>query len=139
MEDVEKALPNVKSANLARMMLKQLKLKEIDIKEYLEKCAYWGMKTLDDIYFMSLPSRPLEVIAFEQLSYYKRSRLTREYFTDHPEVMKYYEQKRWVETQNETSLCHLKEIKKYMPESEVENHEKLDKRILDFKMKMEDY
>lgn len=141
MEGIENSFPQTqnKSAHLLRMLLKQLRTKEITLKEYLEKCAYWGMKTLDDIYFMSLPSKPLEVFEFEQLSYFKRQRLTQEFFVDHPKITQYYEQKKWVEIINETSLLKLKAIKRYLPESEVESHQKLDKKIMDFKARMEGY
>ncbi len=139
MEDIEKALPQDQHSHIANMMIKQLRRGEITLEEYLMKCAYWGMKTLDDIYFMSLPSKSLEVIEFEQLSYYKRQRLTQEFFADNPEIMRYYDQKEWVKIQNKTSLINLKAIKKHMPESEIENHRKLDEKITDFKMKMEGY
>ena len=139
MEGIEKALPQIKAAHTSIMLLKQLELKEISLEEYLLKCAYWGMKTLDDIYFMSLPTKPLEVIEFEQLSYYKRERLTQEFFSDHPGIMRYYDQKRWVEIMNDTSVLKLKDIKKYIPESDTVSHSRLDKRITDFKMKMEGY
>ena len=139
MEGIEEVLPRTKNAHMANMMLKQLRRGEITLEEYLMKCAYWGMKTLDDIYFMSLPTKPLEVIEFEQLSYYKRERLTQEFFSDHPGIMRYYDQKRWVEIMNDTSVLKLKDIKKYIPESDTVSHSKLDKRITDFKMKMEGY
>jgi len=136
MEGIEKALPRGQYAHTLSMMIKQLKTGEITLEEYLMKCAYWGMKTLDDIYFMSFPSKSLEVIEFEQLSYYKRHRLTQEFFSDHPGIMRYYDQKKWVEIINETSVLKLKAIKKYMPGSDTVSHSKLDKKILDFKMKM---
>ena len=139
MEGIEEVLPRTKNAHMANMMLKQLRRGEITLEEYLMKCAYWGMKTLDDIYFMSSPSKSLEVIEFEQLSYYKRERLTQEFFSDHPGIMRYYDQKRWVEIMNDTSVLKLKDIKKYIPESDTASHSKLDKRITDFKMKMEGY
>ena len=137
MEGIEKSLPQTQSAHTLKMMIKQLRTGEIDLEEYLMKCAYWGMKTLDDIYFRSLPSKSLEVIEYEQLSWSKKNRLTQDYFTDHPAITRYYEQKRWIKIMNETSLYKLEAIKKYLPESDIENHEKLDKRILDFKIKME--
>ena len=139
MEGIEKALPQIKAAHTSIMLLKQLELKEISLEEYLLKCAYWGMKTLDDIYFMSLPTKPLEVIEFEQLSYYKRQRLTQEFFADHSGITRYYDQKKWIEIMNETSVYKLKSIKKYLPESDIENHKKLDERITDFKIKMGGY
>jgi len=139
MEGIEEVLPRTKNAHMANMMLKQLRRGEITLEEYLMKCAYWGMKTLDDIYFMSLPTKPLEVIEFEQLSYYKRERLTQEFFSDHPGIMRYYDQKRCVEIINDTSVLNLKTFKKYIPESDTTNHAKLDKKITDFKMKMEGY
>jgi len=137
MEGIEKSLPQTQSAHTLKMMIKQLRTGEIDLEEYLIKCAYWGMKTLDDIYFRSLPSRSLEIIEYEQLSWSKKNRLTHDFFTDHPAITRYYDQKRWIGIMNETSLYKLEDIKKYLPESEIENHKKLDKRILDFKMKME--
>jgi len=139
MEGIEEVLPRTKNAHMANMMLKQLRRGEITLEEYLMKCAYWGMKTLDDIYFMSLPTKPLEVIEFEQLSYYKRERLTQEFFSDNPGIMRYYDQKRCVEIINDTSVLNLKAFKKYIPESDTVSHSKLDKRITDFKMKMEGY
>jgi len=139
MEGIEKALPQIKAAHTSIMLLKQLELKEISLEEYLLKCAYWGMKTLDDIYFMSLPTKPLEVIEFEQLSYYKRQRLTQEFFADHSGITRYYDQKKWIEIMNETSVYKLKSIKKYLPESDIENHKNLDERITDFKIKMGGY
>ena len=128
-----------KYAHTANMLLKQLKTKEITLKEYLIQCAYWGLKTMDDIYFKSLPNKPLVVTEYEQLSYYKRNRLTQEYYEDNPEVMRYYEERDKVIRMNKTDLLNLEIYKKYIPESDVKSHEKLDKRILDFKMKMEDY
>jgi len=137
MEGIEKSLPQTQSAHTLKMMIKQLRTGEIDLEEYLMKCAYWGMKTLDDIYFRSLPSKSLEVIEYEQLSWSKKNRLTHDFYTDHPAITRYYEQKRWIKIMNETSLHKLEAIKKYLPESDITNHEKLDKRILDFKIKME--
>ena len=128
-----------KHAHIANMMLKQLKIKEITLEEYLMKCAYWGVRTLDDVYFRSLPTRPLEVVEYENLSYSKRNRLTKEYYEDNPGVMRYYEDKDRILRSNKDNLWRLQEYKKYIPESDVKNHEKLDKRILDFKMKTEDY
>jgi hypothetical protein len=137
MERIEEILLQAKFSHTANMMIKQLKSGEITLKEYLTQCAYWGVKTLDDIYFMSYPTRSLEVIEYEQLSYFQRQRLSGEYFADNPEVMRYYDRKEWVETQNRTDLINLKIYKKHIPESDIKSHEKLDKKILDFKMKME--
>jgi len=139
MEGIEKSLSGSKYSKLMIMMLRQLRTKEIDLEEYMMKCAYWGMKTLDDIYFMSAPSKSLEVIEFEQLSYYKRQRLTQEFFADHPGITRYYDQKKWIEIMNKTGLLKLEAIKKYIPESDTKSHEKLDKKIMDFKIKMEGY
>lgn len=137
MEGMEKALPRSQHARIAKMMIKQLREGEITLKEYLIKCAYWGMKTLDDIYFMSLPTKPLKVIEFEKIPYSNRQKLGWKFFSDYPGIMEYYEKREWVETQNKTSLINLKEIKKYLPESEIDGHKKLDEKITDFKMKME--
>ena len=128
-----------KYAHIANMMIKQLKTKEITLEEYLMKCAYWGVKTLDDVYFKSIPTRPLVVVEYEQLSYSKRNRLTKEYYEDNPGVMRYYEDKDRILRSNKDTLFWLKEWKKHIPESDVKNHEKLDKAINDFKIKMEDY
>jgi len=139
MEGIEESLPQTQSAHTLKMMIKQLRTGEIDLEEYLIKCAYWGMKTLDDIYFRSLPSRSLEIIEYEQLSWSKKNRLTHDFYTDHPAITRYYDQKRWIGIMNETSLYKLEAIKKYLPESEIENHKKLDERITDFKIKMGGY
>lgn len=138
MEGVEKELQG-KYAHTANMLLKQLRTKEITLKEYLMQCAYWGRKTLDDVYFRSLPTKPLKVVEYEQLSNYKRQRLTQEFFVDNPRVMRYYDERDKVIRMNKTNLINLKTYKKYIPESNVKNHERLDKAINDFKMKMEDY
>ena len=127
-----------KYAHTANMMIKQLKTGEITLEEYLMKCAYWGVKTLNDMYFRSLPSRPLEVIEFEQISKYKRQKLTEEFYVDNPEIMRYYDERDKVIRINKTNLWNLKTYKKYIPESDTASHEKLDKKINDFKMKMED-
>jgi len=126
-----------KYAGTANMLLKQLRTKEITLDEFSTQCAYWGVKTMDDLYFKSLPSRPLEVVSYEQLSYSKRNKLTKEYYEDHPEVDRYYEDKDRVLRSNKESLRMLKMYKKYIPESDTVNHEKLDKAILDFELKME--
>ena len=128
-----------KYAHTANMMIKQLKTGEITLEEYLMKCAYWGVKTMDDVYFKSLPSKPLEVIEYEHLSYSKRDRLTKEYYKDNPGVLKYYEDKDRILRNNKDSLLRLKEYKKYIPESDVKNREKLDEKITDFKRMMEGY
>lgn len=127
-----------KHAHTANMLLKQLKTKEITLEEYLMQCAYWGLKTLDDMYFKSLPSRPTVVVEYEQMPYSKKNRLTDEYYEDNPGVTRYYEEKDSVMRENKTSLWILQDvIKKHIPESDVKNHEKLDEKINDFKMKME--
>jgi hypothetical protein len=126
-------------SHIANMLLKQLRTKEITLKEFLMQCAYWGVKTLDDIYFKSLPSRPMEVVEYEQLSYSKKSRLTQAYYEDNPGVLQYYEDKDRITRSNRNSLWRLKTYRKYIPESDIVNHEKLDKAINDFKIKMEDY
>lgn len=136
MEGVEKELQG-KYAHTANQLLKQLKTGELTLPEYLTQCAYWGVKTLDDVYFRSLPHKPLEVIAYEQLSYSKRNRLPQEYYEDHPEVPIYYKDKDRVLRSNKDNLYWLGEWKKHIPESDVKSHEKLDQKILDFKMKME--
>lgn len=128
-----------KYAHITNMMLKQLRTKEITLEEYLLKCAYWGVKTMDNIYFRSLPSKSTEVIEYERLPYYKRNKLTKEYYEDNPGVMKYYEDKEMIIRSNKDSLHWLEVCKGHIPESDVKTHEKLDKRINDFKMKMEDY
>ena len=138
MEGVDKELHG-KYAHIANMLLKQLKTKEITLKEFLTQCAYWGVKTLDDIYFKSLPSKPREVVEYEQLPWAERKRLTWEYYSDHPEVMGYYDEEERVMRMNKTNLMRMKEYKEHIPESDVKAHEKLDKRILNFKMKTEDY
>ena len=137
---MEVTLPNSqgKHSHIANMLLKQLRLKEITLDEFLTSCAYWGMKTLDDVYFKSLPSRPMEVVEYEQLPYTKKNRLTEEYYEDNPGVLRYYEEKDKILRVNKDNLHWLKEWKKHIPESDVKNHEKLDKKILDFRMKMED-
>lgn len=128
-----------KYAHTANMLLKQLRTKEITKEEFLMQCAYWGMKTLDDVYFKSLPTKPLEVIEYEQLSYSKRDRLTKEYYRDNPNVLKYYEDKDRILRSNKDNLWRLETYKKYIPVSDVKNHEKLDERITDFKRMMEGY
>lgn len=128
-----------KYAHTANMLLKQFRTKEITKEEFLQSCAYWGMKTLDDVYFKSLPTKPLEVVEYEQLSYYKRNRLTKEYYEDNPNVLKYYEDKDRILRSNKDNLWRLETYKKYIPESDVKNHEKLDERITDFKERMEGY
>ena len=124
-------------SHTANMLLKQLRTKEITLKEYLMQCAYWGVKTMDDIYFRSLPSRPMEVVEYEQLPYYKRNKLTQAYYEDNPGVTKYYEDKEMIVRSNKDSLWRLKTYKKFIPESDIKTHEKLDKAINDFRLKME--
>ena len=138
MEDIEKALPQAQHSHIANMMIKQLRSKEITLEEYLMKCAYWGMKTLDDMYFRSLPSRPLGVIEYEQISKYKRQKLTEEFYVDNPEIMRYYDERDKVVRINKTNLWNLRTYKKYIPESDTVSHEKLDEKILDFKIKMKE-
>ena len=137
MEGIERELQG-KHAHTANMLLRQLKTKEISLEEFLMQCAYWEVKTMGDIYFRSLPSRPMAVVEYESLSYSKRSRLTKEYYEDNPGVMRYYEDKDRVLRSNRDDLLRLKQYKKYIPESDIKNHERLDKVINDFKMKMED-
>ena len=136
MGNIDERSLQIKNAHLGNMMLKQLTRGEITLKEYLMKCAYWGMKTLDDMYFKSLPSKPLCVFEYEQLPYSKRKKLTQEYFTDHPGISRYYEEKNRVIGENKDSLLRLKCLKKDIPESDLKSHEKLDKAIMDFKIKM---
>ena len=126
-------------SHTANMLLRQLRTKEITLSEFLMQCAYWGIKTLGDIYFRFLPSRPIEVVEYEQLSYSKRDRLTWEYYKDNPGVLRYYEERDKVLRSNKDNLWRLRQYKEHIPESDVKAHEILDKRILDFKMKMEDY
>lgn len=126
-----------KHAHTANMLLKQLKTKEITLKEYLIQCAYWGVKTLSDMYFRTLPSRPLEVVEYECLPYSKRNKLTQEFYKDNPGINRYYEERDGIDRINKDNLHNLKEYKKYIPESDTKSHEKLDKLIMDFKIKME--
>jgi len=127
-----------KYASTANMLLKQLRTKEITLEEFSMQCAYWGVRTLDDIYFRHLPSKPLEVTEYEQLSNYKRQKLTQEFYVDNPGIMRYYDERRRVERINKTNLLSMETYKKYIPESDIKSHEKLDKKILDFKLKMEE-
>ena len=122
-------------SHTANMLLRQLRIKEITLEEFLTSCAYWGLKTMDDLYFKSLPSRPMAVVEYEQLSWSKRNRLTDEYYEDNPGVLRYYEEKDRIKRENKNSLGRLKLYKKHIPESDVKKHEILDKAILDFKMK----
>ena len=126
-------------AVIANTIFKLLKNKKITLKEYLERCAYWGVKTLDDIYFRSLPSKSLEIIEYEQLPNYKRHQLTWEYYINNPGVMRYYEERDKIIRINKTNFWRLETYKLYIPESDIENHEKLDKKIMDFKIKMNSY
>ena len=130
-------LPNGQHSHTANMLLKQLRLEEITLNEFLMQCAYWGVKTLEDVYFKSLPSRPMEVVNYEQMPKSKRTRLTQEYYEDNPEVSRYYEDRDKVLRSNKDNLWRLKIYKKYIPGSDIGNHGKLDEKILDFK-KMEE-
>ena len=136
---IDKALPQAQHAHLARMMIKQLKRGEITLEEYLIQCAYWGVKTLGDIYFKSLPSKPLEIIEYEQIPYYKRQKLSWGFFVDHPGIMKYYQERDKIIRENNDYLLRLKNYKEYIPASDIKSHEKLDKAIMDFKVKMGGY
>ena len=138
MKDIEKALPQAQHSHIANMMIKQLRSGEITLEEYLMKCAYWGVKTLDDLYFKSLPTKPLGVFEYEQLSKYKRQKLTEEFYVDNPGIMRYYDERDKVIRINKTNLWRLKTYKKHIPESDTASHKKLDEKIIDFKMKMED-
>lgn len=128
-----------KYAGTANMLIRQLRTKELTLDEFLIQCAYWGVKTLGDLYFRSLPTRPLEVVEYESLSYSKKSRLTKEYYEDNPGVMRYYEDKDRILRSNKDNLWRLQAYKEHIPESDVKSHGKLDKIINDFKLKMEDY
>lgn len=132
-------LPQTQHAHIAKEMFELLRKKKIPLNEYLERCVYWGMKTLNDIYFKSLPSKPLTVINYEQLSYSQRQKLTYDFFTDHPGIMRYYEERDRIIRENKDNLWRLKIYKKYIPGSDIESHEKLDKKIMDFKTKMAGY
>lgn len=136
MENIDERSPQIKNAHLGNMIFKQLTRGEITLKEYTMKCAYWGMKTLDDMYYKSLPSKPLSVFEYEQLPYSKRRMLTQNYFSDHPGILKYYEEKNKVIRENKESLLRLKCLKKDIPESDLKSHERIDKAIMDFKIKM---
>jgi len=138
MEGIEKALPQTQNAKMAKMIIKQLKSGEITLEEYLMKCAYWGVKTLEDIYYKSLPTKPLEVFEYEQLSNWKRQKLTQQFYVDNPGIMKYYEERRRVKRINKTNLLNMGIYKKYIPESDTKAHEKLDKKITDFRLNMEE-
>mgnify|MGYP001097426501 CR=1 FL=1 len=138
MEGIEKELLQSQNAKIANMMIKQLKSGEITLEEYLMKCAYWGVKTLDNIYYKSLPTKPLEVFEYEQLSNWKRQKLTQQFYVDNPGIMKYYEERDKIIRINKTNLLNMGIYKKYIPESDTKSHEKLDKKILDFKMKMKE-
>jgi len=134
---MEIVFPHGQHAHTANMLLRQLKTKEITLEEFLMQCAYWGVKTLDDIYFRSLPSKPLSVFEYEQLSSYKRQKLTQEFFYDSPEIMEYYDEREQIIRINRTNLWKLRTYKKYIPESDAASHEKLNKKIMDFIIKME--
>jgi len=136
MRNINEGSMQIKNAHLGNVMLKKLTRGEVTLEEYLIKCAYWGMKTLDDMYYKSLPSKPLCVFEYEQLPYSKRKKLTQEYFTDHPGISRYYEEKNKVIRENKESLLRLKCLKKDIPESDLKSHEKIDKAIMDFKIKM---
>ena len=139
MEETIEELPQTQHVQIARTMFELLTKKKITLNEYLERCAYWGIKTLEDIYFRPLPSKPLKVINYEQLSYSKRQKLTYGFFVDHPGIMRYYEERDKIILENSNSLWRLRTYKKYIPESDLESHEKLDKKIIDFKMKINGY
>jgi len=50
--------------------------------------------------------------------------------------MKYYEERDKIIRMNKTDLLNMGIYKKNIPESDTKSHEKLDKKINDFKMKM---
>lgn len=139
MEGIKEELPQTQYIQTASAMLDLLTKKRITLNEYLERCAYWGMKTLDDIYFKSLPTKSLKVIEFEQIPYSSRKKLGWGFFNDHPGIMEYYEERRRIILENSTNLWRLKTYKKYMPKSDIENHRMLDKKIMDLKIKIEGY
>lgn len=138
-EILKETLQKDECAIIANTMLKLLRTGNITLKEYLKRCAYWGVKTLGDLYFRSLPSESLEVIEYEQLSNYKKHKLTQEFFADHPGIMRYYEERDKIIRKNNDNLWRIKTYKKYTPESDIKSHEELDKMIMDFKTKMAGY
>ena len=138
MKDAEGVLKE-ECAVVANTMLKLLNTGKITLKEYLERCAYWAIENLDDIYFKSLPSKPIKVFEYEQLSNYKRQKLTQEFFVDNPGIFRYYEEREKIILENFTSLLRLRTYKKHIPENDIESHEKLDKKIMDFRIKVGGY
>ena len=92
---------------------------------------------MDDIYPRSLPTEPLRVIEYEQLSNYKRQKLTQEFYIDNPGVMIYHEERDRIIRGNNTNLLNLKTYKEHIPESDIKGHKKSDKAINDFRLKME--
>lgn len=138
MKDTEGVLREERAV-VANTMLKLLNTGNITLEEYLERCAYWAIENLDDLYFRSLPSKPVEVFEYEQLSNYKRQKLTQEFFIDNPGIFRYYRDQEKIILENFTNLLRLKTYKKHIPEDDIESHEKLDKKIMDFKIKMEGY
>lgn len=138
-KDILEELPQTRHIQTARAMFELLTKEKITLNEYLRRCASWGVKTLDDLYFKHLPTKPLEVIEFEQIPRSNRLKFGWGFFSDHLGIIKYYEERRRVILENSTSLWRMRQYKKHTPESRTESHKKLDDKITDFKMKMDIY
>jgi hypothetical protein len=120
---------------ISRSLLNRLSSKELSIDDFLRECAYWSIKDgFDGLRPRQLPQMPAKALEFENMPLSQRLKIDcLKFYAEFPQVKEYYEQRLFILHHNQGSLDWLRDMKKYIPESDTETQMKIDNRICDFR------
>jgi hypothetical protein len=114
----------------SKMLLDQLRNKQITKKEFLTKCAYWALEEgFDELTPRMLPTKPSRVMDLEAKRDVKTDVDWSKTYSDYPEVRGYYERTKEVEAWNKSTKEWLEEMLSYIPKEDVPAQTKIKDRL----------
>lgn len=129
---------DVRFPQTALSLLNRFKKRELTFQEFMAECAYWALKDgFSSLKPFHYPAKPQKVIELQLIPKEKRSRLTSQYYHDNPEIMQYIDVVFVLRHKNKANFEWLQKIKQYIPEGDLESHNKIDARILEFQAAMD--
>ena len=121
---MDAGIENVKG----RELLRQLANKEITMDEFNKECAYWLISCAKEIQPRMLPTRPRELIEYDNLDIKERSKIGVEFWKQ-PRIKEYLDEIQMVKAYNKGLLDKLREFKEYIPEEDFVTRKKYDEVI----------
>lgn len=136
-------------SRISNQLLRNLASSRINIKEFENEVAYWYVSDyLDRCHYHPLPTKTREVLEFEKKHRNWKGEAERrgrvfdeELFFENQmrkEVQRYYEERERIKNINTGNLLWLKELKKIIPEKDISSHEKLDCKIHELALGIEE-